>query len=121
MVTASISLSGNFEKNFFKNTSFISLIWETAYFMYELQNFNQQLKNFFFFHTVKISQVLFKHFIQERKTTIQDVHALRSRETSLSNNVLVETETLAQVFSCKFCKTSKITFLDRKTFVVASE
>ena len=43
----------------FQNISFIEHLWETAYFMYKLQYFNQQIQ----WRT--ISQVLFKHFIQE--------------------------------------------------------
>ena len=41
---------------------FYRVLWETPYFMYKLQNFNQQIQ------LKTISQVvLFKHFMQERK------------------------------------------------------
>ena len=49
----------------FQNTSFIRHLWETAYFMFKLQNFNQQIQ------WKTISQVLFKHFIQEREAAIR--------------------------------------------------
>ena len=45
----------------FQNISFIEHLWETAYFMYKLQYFNQQIQ----WRT--ISQVLFKHCIQEHE------------------------------------------------------
>ena len=47
----------------FQNTSFIEHPWETAYIMYKLQNFNQQIQG------KTISQVLFNNFIQEREVT----------------------------------------------------
>ena len=45
----------------FQNISFIEHLWETAYFMYKLQYFNQQIQ------WRSISQVLLKHCIQEDK------------------------------------------------------
>ena len=49
----------------FQNTSFMEYLWEIAYFMYKIQSFNQQIQ------WKTILQVLFKHFIQERKVAIQ--------------------------------------------------
>ena len=49
----------------FQSISFIEHLWETAYFMYKLQYFNQQI----WWKT--ISQVPFKHFIQERELVIR--------------------------------------------------
>ena len=49
----------------FQNTSFIEHLWETAHFMYKLQYSNQQIQ------WKTVSQVLFKHFIQEREVTIR--------------------------------------------------
>ena len=48
----------------FQNTSFIQHLWETAYFMYKLQNFNHQIQ------WKSTSQVFFQHFIQEREVAI---------------------------------------------------
>ena len=48
----------------FQNTSFIEHLWETAYFTYKLQNFNQQIL------WKTISHKLFKHFIQEQEEAI---------------------------------------------------
>ena len=45
----------------FQNISFVEHLWETAYFMYKLQYFKQQIQ------WKTISQMLFKHFIQERE------------------------------------------------------
>ena len=45
----------------FQNISFIEHLWETAYFMYKLQYFNQQIQ------WKIISQVLFKHCIEEHE------------------------------------------------------
>ena len=39
-------------------------LWETTYFMYKLQDFNRKINK-------NISQVLFKHFIQEQEVTIR--------------------------------------------------
>ena len=50
----------------FQNISFIEHLWETAYFKYKPQYFNQQIL------WKTISQVLFKHFIQERELTIRE-------------------------------------------------
>ena len=44
--------------------SLIEYTWETAYFMYKLQIFNQQIQ------WKAIWQVLFKHFIKEREVAI---------------------------------------------------
>ena len=45
----------------FQNTSFIQNLWETAYFMYKLQNCNQEIQ------WKSISPVVFKYFMQERE------------------------------------------------------
>ena len=45
--------------------SFIESLWEAAYFMYKLQNFNQQIQ------WKTTSQVLFKHFMQDREAAIR--------------------------------------------------
>ena len=49
----------------FQYTSCIKQLWETAYFMYKLQNFNQQIQ----YKT--ISQVLFKYFIKKARSSYQ--------------------------------------------------
>ena len=57
-------LSVNFKK-FCQNISFIEQLWETSYFMYKLQNFNKQIQ------WKTISQVLFKHFMEEQEIAVQ--------------------------------------------------
>ena len=57
----------------FQNISFIEHLWETAYFMYKLQYFNQQIQ------WKAISQVLFRHFIQEQ----EGFHLLKILENHL--------------------------------------
>ena len=49
----------------FQNISFIEHLREIAYFMYKLQNFNHHIQ------WKTISQVFFKHFIQEREVAIR--------------------------------------------------
>ena len=49
----------------FQNICFTEHLWETAYFKYKLQYFNQEIL------WKIISQVLFKHFIQEREVAIR--------------------------------------------------
>ena len=49
----------------FQNVSIIEHLWETAYFIYKLHNFNQQMQ------WKTSSQVLFKYFIQEREVAIR--------------------------------------------------
>ena len=49
----------------FQNTSLVEHLWENAYFMYKLQNFNHQILS------KSTSQVFFKRFIQEREVAIQ--------------------------------------------------
>ena len=46
-------------------TSSTDDLWETAYFMYKLQDFNLQM------HKQSISEVFFKHFIQEQEVAIR--------------------------------------------------
>ena len=62
----------------FQNISFIEHLWETAYFMYKLQYFNQQIQ------WKTVLQVLFKHFIQEREVTTR-----RNSFTKILENYLL--------------------------------
>ena len=55
--------------NFWKYLKIIEHLWETAYFMHKLQDFNHQIQS------KSISQVLFKHFIQEQEQEV----AIRKR------------------------------------------
>ena len=48
----------------FQNTSITEHLWETAYFMYKLQNFNQKIQ------WKTISQVFFMYFRQKREVAI---------------------------------------------------
>ena len=66
-----LSLSVNFEKFF--RTYFIQQLWETTYFMYKLQYFNQRIQ------WKTISEVLFRDFIQEQN----DLHLLKILENYL--------------------------------------
>ena len=62
----------------FQNISFVEHLWETAYFMYKLQYFNQQI------HWKTIWQVLFEHFIQEHeKQPFEGIHLLKIFENYL--------------------------------------
>ena len=45
--------------------SFIEHLWETAYYMYKLQDFNHQIQE------KSISEVFFKHFIQEQEVAVR--------------------------------------------------
>ena len=49
----------------FQITSFIEHLWETAYLIYKLLNFNHHIQE------KSISQVVFKHFIQEEEVAIR--------------------------------------------------
>ena len=49
----------------FQITTFIVHLWETAYFMHKLQDFDHQIQ------PKSISQVPFKHFIQEQEVAIR--------------------------------------------------
>ena len=58
----SLSLTVNFV---FLNILVIEHLWETAYLMFKLQYFNQEIES------KTTSYVLFKHFIQEREAAIR--------------------------------------------------
>ena len=66
-------------------TSFIEYLWETSYFKYKLLNFNHQIQE------KSISQVLFKHFIQEQEVASYSKARTSHQRCSIKKGVLRET------------------------------
>ena len=66
-------------------TSFIEYLWETSYFKYKLLDFNHQIQE------KSISQVLFKHFIQEQEVASYSKARSSHQRCSIKKGVLRET------------------------------
>ena len=62
----------------FKNTTFTEHLWETPYFMYKSQNFNQQIQQ------KTISQVFYTSILHKnQKKPFEGVHILKIHENYL--------------------------------------
>ena len=115
-------------------TSFIEYLWETSYFKYKLLDFNHQIQE------KSISQVLFKHFIQEQEVASYSKARTSHQRCSIKKGVLRETpvpqslynkvaglrpaillkKTPALVFPCEFYEVSKNNFFTEHLRATAS-